>query len=328
MELNSFIKLYTYLIQHKIVKTLPNSFVEFMGDPIFSSFGKILPYNQKNDIIYSDIHFTAPWGFASGWADSYRKMRAIASLGAGGVISKTITFKPKKGNPFPRFVRWQDHIINSMGLPNNGLAWWLSELQKQPVIPENFLFSIKGNTEYEWKLLTKGIGKYTKTLELNFSCPNVEAGIIDISKSLDLLTSIRKAAKDKKLFLKISPEYDTKTIIDLVKVTKEKNLIDGVTCFNTFPIHYDYLGNPLKIGGVSGKPLKKKVFKTVKEIRKNFKNSVELPIFGLGGVWTVHDALELYKKYDTFPFLLTALLIQGPFLFRNWSKELSTISSY
>lgn len=319
--------MYSYFIQHKIVKTLPNSFVEFMGDPVFSSFAKILPYVQKTDINYADIHFTAPWGFASGWADSFRKMKAIASLGAGGVISKTITFKPKKGNPFPRFVRWQDHIINSMGLPNNGLAWWIQELGKQPVIPKNFLFSIKGNTEHEWQMLTKGIGQFTHTLELNFSCPNVEAGIIDITKSIDLLSAIRKTAKDNQLFLKISPEYHTEAIIDLIKTVREKNLVDGITCFNTYPVNYDYLGNPLKIGGISGKPLKQKLFKTVKEIRKTYATSTELPIFGLGGVWSVHDALQLYKKYDTFPFLLTALLIQGPLLFRNWSKELYDINA-
>ena len=199
MELIEFTAMYSYFIQHKITKTLPNSFVEFMGDPVFFSFSKILPYVQNSDINYAGIHFTAPWGFASGWADSYRKMKSISSLGAGGVISKTITFNPQKGNPFPRFARWQDHIVNSMGIPNYGLAWWIKELRNQLSIPENFLFSIRGNNDHQWRTLAKGIGQFTNTLELNFSCPNVKEGIIDIRKSLDLLATIRKAAKQKKI---------------------------------------------------------------------------------------------------------------------------------
>ena len=209
-----------------------------------------------------------------------------------------------------------------MGLPNHGLSWWIQELRKQPIIPENFIFSIKGNNEYEWRLLTKHIGEFSNIIELNFSCPNVESGIIDVGKSIDLLKIIRKATT-KKLFLKISPEYKTPIILDLITETKEQNLIDGITCFNTYPVTYDYLGNPLKIGGLSGIPLQEKLFSTIKDIRKIYSKSEYLPIFGLGGIWTATDALKLLKKYETFPFLLTALLIQGPFLFRNWYKELS-----
>lgn len=321
MELK--LTLYQHLIQNRLIKTLPNSFVEYMGDPIFSSIAKVLPYEQKSSINYAGINFTAPWGFASGWADSYRKMEIISSLGAGAVISKTITFKPKKGNPFPRFVRWKDHIINSMGLPNPGLYWWIQELRKKKSIPEHFLFSIRGNNPSEWKALVKGIGNFTNVLELNFSCPNVEEGIIDIPTTVSLLEGIRKGAKDKKLFLKVSPEYSISAIIDLIKQTKEHNLIDGVTCYNTFPVQYNYLGNPLKIGGISGIPLQKKLFTTVREIRKIYSSSSELPIFGLGGIWTLQDVLNIYKGFDVFPFVLTAFLIQGPFLFRNWYKALN-----
>ena len=252
-------------------------------------------------------------------------MQVISSLGAGAVVSKTITFQPKKGNPFPRFVRWKDNIINSMGLPNPGLNWWMRELKGQKNIPEHFIFSIKGNNIQEWRSLTKGIGRFTNTLELNFSCPNVEEGIIDIPTTISLLKGIRKEAKNIKLFLKISPEYSIATVIDLIKETKEQNLIDGVTCFNTYPVQYDYLGNPLKVGGLSGIPLQHKLLTTIKEIRKNYSNSSELPVFGLGGIWTLQNALNLYKNYDVFPFVLTAFLIQGPFLFRNWYKTLNKI---
>ena len=305
-----------------MVKTLPNSVVEFFGEPVFTSIATLLPFNQTFSLDYAGMHFRAPWGFASGWADSFYKMKTISSLGAGAVISKTITFNPKKGNPFPRFVRWKDHMVNSMGLPNRGLLWWMQELKKQSLIPEHFLFSIKGNDLHEWRMLTKGIGQFTETIELNFSCPNVEDGLVDINKTLDLVKQIRKKSNQKRLFLKLSPEYKTKAIVDLITEIKEKNLIDGFTCFNTFPVIYNYLGNPLKIGGLSGVPLQQKLHTTIKELRKIYSNANELPIFALGGIWDVQDAIKFYKKYDTFPFVLSALLIQGPFLFRNWYKEL------
>jgi dihydroorotate dehydrogenase (NAD+) catalytic subunit len=300
--------------------------VEFSGDPVFSTIGKILPFIQKSSINYAGMNFTAPWGFASGWADSFRKMKVVSSLGAGAVVSKTITYKPKKGNPYPRFFRSNEFIINSMGLPNHGLYWWIRELQKQKDIPENFIFSIKGDNLHEWKNLIKGIGSFSSIIELNFSCPNVANGIIDLTKSTDLLKDIRKYAKEKTIFLKISPEYTTSNIIDLIKEIKDKNLVDGVTCFNTFPVRYEYLGNSLKIGGISGIPLKRKLFYTIKEIRKSYSSAKELPIFGLGGIWNVAEALKLFKGYDVFPFVLSSFLINGPFLFRNWYKELLNLN--
>lgn len=320
--------IYRHLIQNRLVKTLPNSVVEWFGEPIFSSIASILPFEQNFSINYAGLHFKAPWGFASGWADSFEKMQIISSLGAGAVVSKTITFKPKKGNPFPRFVRWKDHMINSMGLPNHGLAWWIAELRKHRSIPDHFLFSIKGNDAHEWQILTKGIGQYTKAIELNFSCPNVEDGIIDLSKTLEILKDIRKASNKERLFLKISPEYKTRAIVELVTEAREKDLVDGITCFNTFPVHYDYLGNPLKVGGLSGVPLQHKLINTLVELRKIYSNANDLPIFGLAGIWTLRDALKIYKKYDTFPFVLTAMLIQGPFLFRNWYKELDNLKHF
>lgn len=320
MELN--LTLYKHLIQTNIAKNLPNSFVEYIGGPLFTSIAELLPFKMNSSVKYADMEFKAPWGFASGWADSYKKMEVISSLGAGAVVSKTITYKSKPGNPFPRFFRWKDHIINSMGLPNPGLHWWMKELKKHQSIPEHFIFSIKGNDKQEWRALVRGVGQFTNVLELNFSCPNVEAGIIDIPTTISLLRDIRQNAKNKKLFLKISPEYSISAVIDLIQQTKESNIIDGVTCFNTYPVHYKYLGNPLKIGGISGVPLQHKLFATVSEIRKKYSSSSELPIFGLGGVWTVLDALRLYKSFDVFPFVLSAFLIQGPFLFRNWYKSL------
>ena len=76
MELN--LTLYQHLIQNKLIKTLPNSFVEYIGGPIFSSLAEILPYNQKSTLNYAGMQFKAPWGFASGWADSYKKMEIIS----------------------------------------------------------------------------------------------------------------------------------------------------------------------------------------------------------------------------------------------------------
>ncbi|MHA2363950.1 MAG: hypothetical protein ACXAC7_08320, partial [Candidatus Hodarchaeales archaeon] len=247
-------QLYNFLLQN-FLKYLPDRWFEKAGGPFYKSLSYALPFEQKSTIIYTGIPFTAHWGFASGWADNLSKMFTIKRLGAGAVISKTITVKPREGNPYPRLIRYQTSIINSMGLPNTGLSQWIQEINKTKNLPNEFIYSVKGNNQYEWGLLVKSLSKYCKIIELNFSCPNIEEGIINIAKSQEILSFIRNKASTAKLFLKLSPEYKTNDLIELIKSVKDKNLIDGVTCFNTIPVKHNYLGNKEKKGGLSGTPL-------------------------------------------------------------------------
>ena len=123
--------LYEKFIQ-RVIRYIPERIVELSGGPLIFGLSKLFSsseFDTIHSIKYIDKKFTAPWGLSSGWADSLAKMQAVNNLGAGVVISKTITLHKRLGNPYPRIIRSKNAMINSMGLPNKGLGGWYNELK-------------------------------------------------------------------------------------------------------------------------------------------------------------------------------------------------------
>ena len=63
---------------------------------------------------------------ASGtFGEEYAELVDIDSLGA--FVAKTITLKPRKGNPPPRVCETPSGCLNSIGLENKGIDFFLDE---------------------------------------------------------------------------------------------------------------------------------------------------------------------------------------------------------
>src|SRR5262245_50873146 len=68
------------------------------------------------------LRLASPIQAASGTAGLGRQMEACWILGeAGAVLVKTITKKPRRGNPMPRLCETPSGLLNSIGLPNKGI---------------------------------------------------------------------------------------------------------------------------------------------------------------------------------------------------------------
>lgn len=276
--------------------------------------------NRFSPTPYAGFTFQAPWGLSSGWADTLAKMIAMQKLGAGVVISKTITFNSRKGNPRPRIIRLADGLINSMGLPNRGLMAWYNELTNAKNIPDNLIFSVKGETLREWRLLINKISRFTDIIELNFSCPNVSTGIMDLDKTIKILSKMRAQSPNIKLFLKLSPQYTNHELMKLILRLFRSNLIDGLSLFNTIPVKHNNLGNPAKIGGYSGPKLFERLIELLSLIREE-SDLRDIPIFAMGGIISFEQAMTIWKKYNSVPLVLTSFLMEGPFIFKKWANK-------
>ena len=65
-------------------------------------------------------------------------------------VSKTITLEPRAGNPPPRLWETPAGLINSIGLPNKGLAGYLEEdLPELASLPVPLVTNVMGSTELE-----------------------------------------------------------------------------------------------------------------------------------------------------------------------------------
>ena len=306
----------------RLIRHLPEVLVERSGGPLIVALSYLLSKKIDSDesiIDYAGMNLRVPWGLSSGWADNFAKMKAVNRLGAGLVISKTITYNSRKGNPRPRIIRLPNGMINSMGLPNKGLVNWYLELKKVTTVPNNYVFSVKGDNIKEWKALINKISIFTNSIELNFSCPNVTKGIMDLKRTEKMLSSIRKINRDVNLFLKLSPQYGDIELMKLIRIVIENQLVDGISLFNTIPTKHVSLGNPSKIGGYSGPLLYDRLTSILAKIR-NYSYLNDLPIFAMGGISSFKQALEIWEKYNAIPLVLTSFLQQGPFIFQKWHQ--------
>ena len=218
----------------------------------------------------------------------------------GGVVMKTLTRYPLHGNiepcQFPEKFKigLEEHqpLLNSYGLNNPGIdfasTYLFAEWRRLNV---DVIISILAENEEYLEHISKIIGNtsYFKAIEVNLSCPNIED--VDLTyHELDSIIDTIKKYSSLPIWIKLAPN-----IFDIIPVA-EAALDSGasaLTIANTIPaLHIDIktgksvLGNIY--GGMSGPALKPINMALVHQI----KNSVDIPIIGVGGITSGEDVME------------------------------------
>ncbi|MBO8130739.1 MAG: dihydroorotate dehydrogenase [Candidatus Marinimicrobia bacterium] len=214
----------------------------------------------------------------------------------GGLITKTITLEEREGNPPERIFETKCGMLNSIGLANIGLKRFLkekSEFLKNLRIKK--IINIAGNTEDEYLRIVEDLDKYNwiDGYEINVSCPNVDKGGIQFGKDCitlsNLISKVRKLTK-KLLIVKLSPNVDD--IVSIARVCND-NGADAITLINTvYGCAIDiYKKKPVinrVIAGYSGPAIKPIAIANVIRV----KSEVNIPIIGVGGIFSSEDAIE------------------------------------
>ena len=210
-------------------------------------------------------------------------------------VSKTITVAPRQGNPPPRLWETPAGLINSIGLPNKGLAGFLADdLPQLAELPVPLCVSVMGFSRDELAELVTAVAERDEVelIELNFSCPNVETGTImgadpgETALSVDRLRPLT----EKPLIVKLTPNA---TDPGAVAVAAEGAGADAVSLINTLRgmalapgTRRPWLG--AGTGGVSGPAVRAIALAQVAEVA----DRVKLPVVGMGGVASGRDAAD------------------------------------
>src|SRR3954463_3217667 len=140
---------------------------------------------------------------ASGTFDAIAARRVfgdalLARFPFAAFVSKTVTLEPRQGNPPPRLWELAGGLINSIGLPNKGLAGYLEhDLPQLAELPVPLIVNVMGSTHEDVARLVAAFADRDEVsaLELNVSCPNVKTGLImgaDPSELAGLLDGARR----------------------------------------------------------------------------------------------------------------------------------------
>jgi len=216
-------------------------------------------------------------------------------------VSKTITLKPRAGNPPPRLWETAGGMINSIGLPNKGLAGYLEhDLPQLAELPVALITNVMGSTADELAELAAACDERAEiaAVELNVSCPNVATGldIGAVPQELERVVARVRPATTKPLIVKLTP--NTADVVACGRAA-EAGGADAVSLINTLramalgPDGEPWLGG--RTGGLSGPAIRNVALAQVAAVAAG----VSVPIVGMGGVQTGAHALDLLRAGAT-----------------------------
>ena len=259
-----------------------------MGLNLSTTIGKI---KLKNPVLAASGTF--------GHAREFEKFFDLKKL--GGIVTKTITIKPRLGNPPQRIVETPSGMLNAIGLQNPGVEKFISEklpyLRKigVPVIVSVMAYNVEEFVEVV-RILDRedGIDGY----EMNLSCPNVSYGSSSAGAKMfahddvmiaEVVGAVRKATS-KTLIAKLGPDVSD---IGKMALAAEKAGADAIALINTFMAmaidiksRKPILAN--KTGGLSGPCIRPIAVRMTWETCKK----VRIPVVGIGGIMNGNDAVE------------------------------------
>ena len=243
--------------------------------------------NLKNPVVTASGTF--------GYGDEIADLVALNRL--GGIVTKTITLQPRKGNPPPRLAETPSGILNAIGLQNVGLEAFINEKSASLVkLPVPVIVSIAGESAGEYASLASELTRRVKGIagfELNLSCPNLEKTIIaqDPLCVREIIKAVKKATP-LTVIAKLSPQV---TSISQIAKAAQNAGADALALVNTFPgMAIDITTWKPKIanvtGGLSGPAVRPMALRCVWEVYK----TVSLPILAGGGISSWQDAIEFF----------------------------------
>lgn len=234
---------------------------------------------------------------ASGTFGYVREMAGFLPLERlGGVIPKTVTARPRAGNPTPRTVETPSGLLNAIGLDNDGIDHFIEHhLPYLRTVGTAVVANIAGEDEDQFVAMAEQLGHEPglAAVELNVSCPNVSHGLdlgVDADAVRRLVGRVRECCPYP-IIAKLTPNVTD--IVPIARAAAEGGA-DAVSLINTLKgMAVDWrcrrpiLAND--IGGLSGPAIKPVALRMVWEVARGVPG---LPLIGIGGIWTADDAME------------------------------------
>ena len=232
-----------------------------------------------------------------GYAEEFADFMNLKQLGA--VVTKTITLKPRQGNPPPRTCETPAGMLNSIGLENPGVDVFISK--KLPILkkigaPVIVSIASEGDPD-EFISLAKRLDKINgaAAIELNISCPNIRGKTSLVSQdpgSTFKVVKMVRGVTGKTLITKLSPNV---TDITEIAAAAEKAGSDAVSLINTLTgmsIDTDTKRPRIAsiIAGLSGPAIRPVAVRMIWEVSRKIK----IPIIGMGGIMDTPSALEFF----------------------------------
>ena len=332
-------KLKIYKLARKLLFLLPPEQSQNISHLFLKLFSGLYKSKQTH-LFVKGLRVKNRLGLAAGLDKNARLIKEFDNVGFGFVEVGTITPKAQYGNPKPRIKRLISHesLLNSLGFPNEGVRSIKSRIKKvsgdiclgvnigpnKDTVPEEVI--------NDYLLCYEEVFECADFVTINISSPNTPNlrslhSAENFKAVIDAILSERNRHQKKpKVFIKISPDEESKTYTNLIE-TINNSAIDGVIISNTS--NNQNLKNSLNVahlpGGISGKSLKNSSNKILKEIKAMINK--EKIIVAVGGIFDVDSYNEKFELGADLVQMYTGLIYEGPNLVKRIVKNDNQISS-
>ena len=251
---------------------------------------------MNTKINFAGIEMKNPVTVASGTFGYGREYSEFFDLGKlGAIITKGTSLKPKSGNKPPRICETASGMLNSIGLQNPGVEYFMqNDLPNLRKYDTKVIVNACGSSIEEYVELCKILDKADiDGVELNLSCPNVKEGCMAFGNTYEGVKKVTQEVRkvlSKPLIVKLTPN-----VTNIAEIAKgvEDGGADAVSLINTL------LGMKIDIysrrpalanntGGLSGPAIKPVAVRMVYQVSQ----AINIPIMGLGGITNAEDAIE------------------------------------
>ena len=270
-------------------------------------------------------------------------LHKVAASQSGAVLTKSATLLAQKGNPQPRTWHSEDGLasLNSEGLPNNGIAYYIdTEIYNDSMqgIVKPYIVSLSGKTLADNLAMLDQIAKsptlpHISAIELNLACPNVIGKPIiayDFTQMDAILTAVAQVAHNlPPIGVKLPPYLDFMHFQMAADVlNKHKKTVRYVATINTIgnataiDLHSaaPYISSNDGFAGLSGPCVKYTALANVRRLRQLL--SAEVDVVGVGGIRTGGDVLEFLLAGAVACQIATTHWAEGPGAFDRILAEL------
>ncbi|HUJ10465.1 MAG TPA: quinone-dependent dihydroorotate dehydrogenase [Verrucomicrobiae bacterium] len=291
------------------------------------------------------LQFPNPVGLGAGYDKNAVGIELWPSLGFGFVEIGTVTARPQPGNESPRLFRQtkQRALINRMGFNNEGAVAISARIPRRPHrIPlgvnvgkdravdlgdaaRSYLASIdEFHDRADFFVLnvsspnTPGLRQLQEKEALDELLAVVVAPVRGRKSSISAAgtaattpagRSVAGTASTLPVLLKIAPDLKFEQIDDILELA-HKYSIAGIVATNTTLDH----PTPAQ-GGLSGVPLRVRATQCVRHIWRH--TGGQLPIIGVGGIFTAKDAYEKIRAGASLVEVWTGMIYEGPGIVHN-----------
>jgi dihydroorotate dehydrogenase (NAD+) catalytic subunit len=231
-----------------------------------------------------------------GYGGEYAPIVDLRRVGA--VITKSLSAKPREGNPSPRIWETPSGMLNAIGLENCGLDSFLAHrVPELAALPTKVLVNVVGETIEEYAAICERLDgvEAVDGFEINISCPNVKHGCRFATRPADCerLFKALRGATTKLLMAKLSPNVTS--IPEIARAAVEGGA-QALSLINTLlGLAVDPRTRRPRIanvtGGLSGPAVRPVAVRCVWEAARACPG---VPVVGIGGIRTLADALEFF----------------------------------